>query len=47
MQDLDPIKTATELSGGFYRKLLDHGEVDRSSNARDWTRAPGIGGTHP
>ncbi|MCX6629883.1 MAG: CHAT domain-containing protein [Candidatus Solibacter sp.] len=33
MQDLVPIKTATEFSRTFYRELLDHGEVDRASNA--------------
>jgi hypothetical protein len=33
MQDLVPIKTATEFSRTFYRELLDHGQVDRASNA--------------
>ena len=33
MQDLVPIKTATEFSQTFYRELLEHGEVDRASNA--------------
>jgi hypothetical protein len=33
MQDLVPIKTATEFSRTFYRALLEHGQVDRASNA--------------
>jgi hypothetical protein len=33
MQDLVPIKTATEFSRTFYRELLEHGEVDRAANA--------------
>jgi hypothetical protein len=33
MQDLVPIKTATEFSRSFYGKLVEHGEVDRASNA--------------
>lgn len=33
MQDLVPIRTATEFSAIFYRELLDHGQVDRASNA--------------
>jgi hypothetical protein len=33
MQDLVPIKTASEFSAVFYRELLDHGQVDRASNA--------------
>ena len=33
MQDLVPIKTATEFSATFYRELLEYGQVDRASNA--------------
>jgi hypothetical protein len=33
MQDLIPIKTATEFSRSFYRALIEHGQVDRASNA--------------
>jgi len=33
MQDLVPISTATQFSCIFYRELLDHGQVDRASNA--------------
>ncbi len=32
MQDLVPVSTARELTGDFYRHLLDHGEVDRALN---------------
>jgi hypothetical protein len=33
MQDLVPIKTATEFSKSFYGSLIEHGQVDRASNA--------------
>ncbi len=33
MQDLVPIKTATEFSRKFYGALIEHGQVDRASNA--------------
>jgi hypothetical protein len=33
MQDLVPIKTATEFSRSFYGELIEHGQVDRASNA--------------
>jgi CHAT domain-containing protein len=33
MQDLIPIKTASEFSRVFYSQLMDHGQVDRASNA--------------
>jgi len=33
MQDLVPIKTATEFSRSFYGKLIEHGQVDCASNA--------------
>jgi hypothetical protein len=33
MQDVVPIKTATEFSKTFYTAQLDHGQVDRASNA--------------
>jgi hypothetical protein len=33
MQDLVPVKTALEFSRMFYSQLLDHGEIDRASNA--------------
>ena len=33
MQDLVPVKAAHEFSRSFFSELLDHGEVDRASNA--------------
>jgi hypothetical protein len=33
MQDLVPIRTATEFSRSFYGALLEHGQVDRAANA--------------
>jgi SIR2-like domain len=33
MQDLVPINTATEFSRSFYGELIEHGQVDRASNA--------------
>lgn len=33
MQDLIPIKTAADFSRTFYRELIEHGQVDRASNA--------------
>lgn len=33
MQDLVPIKTAGDFSRTFYRELMEHGQVDRASNA--------------
>ena len=33
MQDFVPVKTATEFSQRFYGALMEHGQVDRASNA--------------
>jgi hypothetical protein len=33
MQDLVPVSTATEFSRTFYGSLVEHGQVDRASNA--------------
>jgi hypothetical protein len=33
MQDLVPVSTATEFSRTFYGALIEHGQVDRASNA--------------
>jgi hypothetical protein len=33
MQDLVPVTTATEFSRTFYGSLMEHGQVDRASNA--------------
>ena len=33
MQDLVPVKAAGAFSTTFYKELMDHGEVDRASNA--------------
>jgi hypothetical protein len=45
MQDLVPVKTASEFSRVFYSSLLDHGQIDRAANAaRSFLLTSGIRG---